>query len=120
MKDVVSILQEAKALLAKGWCQGKDAEDTNGKKVHWKTQTAARFCMIGAIYRVNLSHKNTFSIDFYQAVGLVEKAIVLEGYEPLHITDWNDLADTTQGNVLSVMDRAIADAMRHRQDMGST
>lgn len=44
-------LDEAKALVLKGWCQQSYAKDASGRDVQFDSERAVCFCMAGAVYR---------------------------------------------------------------------
>lgn len=90
MTDTKTILTEARALIARGWCQGA---------LYKGTSKAPEYCILGAIYSV--APEKSKQDDAIDAVrwALPDRRGGLSYY--------NDAPGRTQAEVLEVMDRAI-------------
>lgn len=102
-----ALLDEAKALVLKGWCQYHQAEAVDGEPVDVTSENAVKFCAAGACVRVTGLH---------ECLGGDAKwdhpvfAAVLRATE--HITGakdvggYNDHADRTKYEVAAIFDHA--------------
>lgn len=86
MSAVADKLREAKALIERGWCQGRMATGDG------------RVCIRGAILGAF-----TEEAEERRADALLKKAAGFSGY----LGDWNDLPGRTQAEVLAAFDKAI-------------
>lgn len=85
-------LDEARALIEKGWCQRAFAKDANGKKVFSWHPSAVCWCAIGAI---NATEPNNGGPWRY-----LEKVV---GRSP---DTWNDAPERTQAEVIEAFRKA--------------
>ena len=87
----VPVLERAKALLLRGWAQGRIVRQADG---------GAAWCLVGAINRAAfLEHATSGATD--GAVGAVRDVVG----RPL--AQWNDHPDRTIGEVIKSMEQAI-------------
>lgn len=103
------ILIEARARIARGWVQGRFAQDNRGVLVHSYSSEAVSWCLDGALIAVGATSSYT---DYHAAHDLVWGALG-EPREPRisnSLTRWNDAEGRTQDEVLAVLDRAIGAA----------
>ena len=99
------LLQETRKLVARGWCQGSDARDSQGASVQpWDGQ-AASWSLLGALVAA-VEHEAEVSGE----MPLEELAAVLSPFADLVDVDslaaWNDDPGRSQAEVVSVLDRA--------------
>ena len=126
-EDVVTILKKAKqVLMEKGWTQGNLARDCHGREVPTNDGSAARFCMIGAVYfaagaddRQGLHHQSSADIVtwtcttpypavLYATTRLLVKAVSdATNNECSDTTIFNDMPGRTKAQCLEVYDLAI-------------
>lgn len=105
--EATEILEKAKKVVKKGWCQKVSARNKNGKPVICYSKEACRFCTTGAIAKVAglpnmLQPGRTLAEAFYY---LMEA----KSAQPnLSLTEWNDVKGRTKRQVLFLYDRAIA------------
>lgn len=119
----VAILEEAKALVEKGWTQGHMAEDEDGNPVLVLAKSACRWCLHGAVFTAVNKHCLGMSWEEKnREARLVMGAVALYGLgelpPPGWTTDtrleqflhaWNDDAERQQDEVL----RALAQTSCH-------
>ena len=98
-EQVIDALVRARELVERGWCQGWFARDADGVEVSFASQSACRFCAIGAIRRV------ADIPDGNNGIGLLFRA---GGLTALDLAAWNDAPERTQADVLALYDAAIA------------
>ncbi len=91
------ILQEALALIEKGWCQGAFAKDKYGYSCPEDSCYAVSYCIIGAISKVSLL-KRFINNDGTPIIAYIIKEDILV---------WNDAPGRTKGEVIAVFKRAI-------------
>ena len=96
------VLTNAKALIERGWTQGAFAYDTIGKVVDPTHSSACTWCIAGAVWRVVGFNAN--ALDAYRNTCSILDNLV----EFNTVSEFNDHADTTQADVLSVFDEALA------------
>lgn len=89
MSETVEILRDARALVAKGWCQGAYRRTIDGVEC---------FCAVGAMDKASDGRE----LAFRRASEVLESVIV-----PDFITTWNDADGQTQDEVVAGFDRAI-------------
>lgn len=113
----VGFLRKVRKLLAKpgAWIQGSEAKDKKGADVFPQTKGAVKFCLIGAVHRVDGPKEK-------EGTAIIEEAIA-ELY-PQHaetshmwpggteiievdIPSFNDAEQTKKKDVLKVLDKAI-------------
>jgi len=100
-ETTIAILTNARAFIAKGWCQGKSALDGDGNPIDATHPQAVRFCIFGAFDATGIILEDPVIELFKEASGLPPD-------RPL--TGWNDEPGRTQSEVLEAFDRAIAKA----------
>jgi hypothetical protein len=97
--DIADKLDEARALIERGWCQGDDAKGKSGKPVDVYGRYATCFCAYGAIMRVT-SERGRHVIRYPMRTALVE-AIGNKSLE-----GWNDSKSRTQAEVIEAFRKA--------------
>lgn len=97
---VVRVLEEARARVAKGWCQRAYALDADGKPLWATDRRATKWCLRGAVFASAYD-------DHEEPFLCLARAGVGEG------TAWNDKPGRTQAEVIAVLDHAIALAQAH-------
>ena len=60
-KTAAEVLACAKRLIAKGWCQHRYAVNSKGREVDPQDESAAKFCMLGALEHCEPWGTNLFS-----------------------------------------------------------
>jgi hypothetical protein len=99
------MLVEARALVARGWCQQEAALDAAGEPVEPASSTACRWSIAGALsvvwenWRSAGKPAERVSRGFEMAVLAI--AAVIGDVDP-----WNDAPGRTQADVLAALDRA--------------
>lgn len=88
MKTTKQILTEARELVSKGWVQGEYERD-------------GCYCLVGAINEVRGD-----SHGYAEAIGTMFKLIGNS------LSDWNDMPERTQAEVVAAFDKAIAAVSR--------
>lgn len=104
MIDILEVLKKAKKKIAKkkNWCQGVMARDKEGNPTKYHGGEAAKFCAMGAVYRVCYEHKMYWLDTSLDAMDLLE--------EQARTNDMIGYNDThTHKEVLSIFDMAIKD-----------
>ncbi|MDB5584350.1 MAG: hypothetical protein JWR80_9526 [Bradyrhizobium sp.] len=89
-------LDEARALIERGWCQKAFARAGDGSKVKVCHGDAVSFCSMGALDRVGAWASGPINA-LEAAVGVTVVADVM---------DWNDAPERTQAEVLDAFKRA--------------
>ncbi len=97
------ILEQAKALIEKGWCKGENARDRDGRACGVSDADAAQFCILGSLSRVEINHGYEFNT--YGARCKIAAVLEDKSYQ---IPEFNDDPKTTKDMVLGVFDTAIA------------
>lgn len=90
MTDTKTTLKKARALLARGWCQGSLYEGSS---------KAPEYCILGAIYSVAPEKSEQDDVVNAVRAALPNRCIGISYY--------NDTPGRTQAEVLEVIDRAI-------------
>lgn len=88
MTDIATKLREARALIERGWCQGR-MSTADGS-------VCIRGAILDAFYDADLAEEK-------RADGLLKSAVGFDGY----LGDWNDAPERTQAEVLAAFDKAI-------------
>ena len=99
VRTPAELLTEARALIAKGWCQGASARDVHGIPADFWGQKAVTFCMSGALCRME-----NFIFDAHRT----SRNILYSVIEVNNLATWNDREGRTQEEVLAAFDKAIA------------
>ena len=102
MSDTAQILKNARALVARGWCQGHYAERENGETCDLVSGEAVRWCAEGAIHNATFGAKHWIWREVNDAF--------CKASDTDHIPSFNDAPGRTQADVLAAFDRAIAAA----------
>lgn len=105
MTTAADVLKAARELIAKpgGWMQQFYARDSLGNNANWDTPDAECFCLLGAMARAAGTTDDP---------GLFRARDVVRGLIPFEhgIASWNDVCGRTQGEVVALLDAAIAKA----------
>jgi hypothetical protein len=106
-EKTLDVLRRARALVARGWCQGVAGIRESGVPTnapHKSSEPIDRVCAWGALI---LTTKNN-SEEWQSAEAELERDLekATEGFRTL--VQWNDFASRTRGDVLSLYDRTIA------------
>ena len=110
--DRVKTLQNAKALLDRGWCQHHMALNVYRWIVTPDSSEATHFCLVGAIYN---EVKSSDNLDYYVRE-LLQNIADFEADFPVYdrnerqakMTAWNDIQGRTKEEVLVLLDETIA------------
>lgn len=94
----LQVLRKARALVAKGWCQGATARGRSGKPVDDESRSAVEFCVVGALWRV----AGGDFVPRIRARGAL-KQVVGDS-----LISFNDAPGRKKATVLRAFDRAIA------------
>lgn len=108
------MLNEARALLARGWCQGMGARDDRGRQTWVLNPHAARYCLTGAVRKAawqvawrdterGISRYNGRQQDLEH-----ESYTHLQRFTRMEVAAWNDQPKRQQAEVLTLLDQAIA------------
>lgn len=103
MVTVSAFLTEVRSLIQKGWCQNMAAQDQYGQMINSSDPLACAWCISGAYLHVMRCHHPDVS-----AVGPAWSALKDQAPNG-HVIHYNDNPNTTQADMLSLVDRAIAD-----------
>lgn len=95
-------LQKMRALIERGWAQGTFAADAHGERVSQFSNYATCFCLLGAYHRVRKQEKLSARTS--------DKIFELITSRVKNMVTWNDSAERTQTQVLSMLDEVIASA----------
>lgn len=96
-------LKAARALIARGWCQGAAAKDRKGVNVACDDPTAVCHCVIGAI--------NAAAPQIDDAIVCTSLLLIAVGVKSeTELIEWHDAYERTQADVLKAFDKAICDA----------
>jgi hypothetical protein len=104
MTEVVEKLQEARALIERGWCKFASAKTAHGNHVDPTSEYAVSWCAYGAITRVEPDSNEAF------VALLMRLELPAEWDDENAIGDYNDDVRTTKEDILALFDRAIAKA----------
>ena len=97
METVKEVLVKARALIAKGWCQGAVSRSGDGTEVPHLSDLACSWCIVGAVCAVGKT--SAPALDALRRVTGVRN-----GY----LDNWNDAPERTQADVLAAFDETIA------------
>ncbi|WNM70270.1 hypothetical protein [Myxococcus phage Mx1] len=102
MTTTKELLQEAKALIEKGWTQGVAARDDEGIPVPSTSPVATCWCVYGALSRAedNLGYQSGAPY-----AGAVDAIAGVSGKSLLAV--WNDAPGRTKKEVLDTFQKAI-------------
>lgn len=113
MKTPKAVLQEARALIEKGWVKGAFAVNKAGHGVETNDPTASCFCLSGAMWKAADSQGASFGgrapTEWETARGFVLEAINGKDVK-VSVVRFNDDPATKKKDVLRVLDVAIEKA----------
>jgi len=92
---IAAKLDEARALVERGWTQDNFAQDASGQLVVSNSPEAVCFCAAGAVGRVQA--------PWWESLAALEKAVGTN-----NIVVWNDAPERTQAEVVEAFKRAAA------------
>ncbi len=110
---ILEVLRESRRLLKVGWCQNLYAANINGDAVNITNPTACKFCASGAPAYVIGDSRPLDNIHYNVIVGLLSHTIPKK-YR--YIQSWNDRAETTLEDVISIYDQVIEAVESHIQE----
>ena len=117
--DARAILTKARALIEdpERWIKGEFAEDEQGMRVKIDSPHACRFCLVGAVRRatdeaaVALGEEmDLLNLEQLVGIGAIVASVLPIGRHTWMVSEFNDYSGTTHGDVLGVLDRAIAES----------
>jgi len=100
--DIAAKLDEARALIDKGWVQGLGAVDENGRCTFY--HKASAFCAFGAVMRVYTVDGETEYWTAYEVADFLDLVAQAKGYPT--IVSFNDAPERTQAEVVEVFREA--------------
>jgi hypothetical protein len=92
------LLHDAAVLVERGWCQGTEARDADGRATDVAADNAAAWSLLGALQATTVSDPSTELQDVGDAVAALAELIM----DP-SLANWNDVAARTKLEVLSVL-----------------
>lgn len=95
----VTLLQEARGLIAAGFCKGSSARDAKGIQTPFGGPKAVQFCTSGALCHL----ANCITEAWKGAVRALKQGLGIHG----SLAYWNDAPERTQQEVLDAYDDAI-------------
>lgn len=95
------LLKQVRAKLDQGWCQNYFAKTSYGASTNPRHESAATFCMVGAIQAVTENNEEVVAVCAVLESNLPKK----KGHRS--VVGFNDDGSTTKLRVLNVVDRAI-------------
>jgi len=103
----LEILREARARVARGWCQGTSGEDGDGNAIEPWSPAAQRWSAVGALVAVwddlrKASSDREDAIAAFQEANLSLLAVVGG-----RLRAWNDMPSRSRNDVITAFDRAI-------------
>jgi hypothetical protein len=109
MQDVSTVLQEAQALVRKGWCRGAMARDSVGDAVPYLSDEAVAFCVVGALEKVLLGvDKDSSPGQPSLYMRLRSQAVrALTSVTGLSPAAFNDTHGRTQKEILQLFSQAL-------------
>lgn len=98
------ILQRARKLLAKGWCQGPMAKNEFGDVPHWNS-SATHFCVYGAVKR---AARELLEFESYSVMAYLDKLVIRrsKGRYTSAIA-YSEAPTRRKAHVLALLDKAI-------------
>jgi hypothetical protein len=101
------LLHDVKLLIARGWSQGADARDAEGRPIEPWDRRASSWSILGALVAVLERHARTTGElpleDVAAALYAIADVVQIESLE-----EWNDSLAQSQEDVLGALDRAIS------------
>ena len=101
-KTVITVLINARDLVAKGWTQGCAARNKEGEEIGAAGPHATHFCPLGSIIAVSDNYG-----PLYGAAYWLFRAC-LPNFKLNSISKWNDHSDRTQADVVAMFNKAIS------------
>jgi len=95
------LLHDAGVLVERGWCQGTEARDSNGRVTDVVAADAAAWSLLGALQATTVGDPSTGLQDIGDAVAALAELIS----DP-SLAKWNDSETRTKLEVLSVLKNA--------------
>ena len=104
------ILEQARALIERGWTQGTAARNSNGDHVSATSRHACEWCATGALYAIYETIPNWRDNRRTDEAAILIRAAIPKGSNDFHetIVSFNDAIETTKADMLAVFDEAIA------------
>ena len=99
-------LNDARNLIANGWCKGTEARLSDGRECDINNTHAAQFCIMGSINLISKSHSHRESMADC-LLPFVKKFNLPSSPVGATISYFNDAKQTTLDDVLSVFDNAM-------------
>lgn len=107
--EIAPVLARAEELVLRGWCQGKDAQDSSENAVLPTSPAAVQFDARGAIRRACDELGLPAEIVLEEVAEALDDVLRPPGVEKmgkLSIVGWNDRKDMTQARVADGLRRA--------------
>jgi hypothetical protein len=95
------LLHDAGVLVERGWCQGTEARDSNGRATDVVAADATAWSLLGALQATTVGDPSTGLDDIGDAVAALAELIS----DP-SLANWNDSETRTKLEVLSVLKNA--------------
>ena len=104
------ILEQARALIERGWTQNASARNADGDHVAPTSRHACKWCASGALNTVYETIQNWRDDPKTEEASDLVRAAIPKGSNDFHktIIGFNDAIETTKADILSVFDEAIA------------
>ena len=104
------VLEQARALIERGWTQGTAARNANGDHVAATSRHACMWCATGALYVVYERIPEWRDDPKTNQVADLLRSAIPKGSNDYHqtIVGFNDAIETTKADILSIFDKAIA------------
>ncbi len=103
---VFEVLEGARELVLKGWCQGAYARDVDGRKCDEISDRAVRWCLIGALRRASGGSVADTPGVFGDALHECYRAHYRRG--GMSMVSWHDAQETTVSDVVAFVDLVCA------------
>jgi hypothetical protein len=94
----LKLLHDAGVLVERGWCQGTEARDANGRATDVAGPDAASWSLLGALQATTVLDPSTELQDVGDAVAALAELIM----DP-SLANWNDSESRTKLEVLGVL-----------------
>ena len=115
MGDTLRILEGTKALIQRGWNQGNFAQNATGANVPADSDEACSWCLTGALTLatrdIGMGPHDESYLDAFEAVHGALPFRTREGiddFDAANLVGFNDFPTRTVGEVIKVVDAAIA------------
>ena len=107
-------LQEVRGVIDKGWTQNALARDSHGKAVSATSRKAERYCLLGAITKVEVGgwRRRMFGLPRWDEEKAARRLLMdalrdTSGTYGIDYIVYNDRPSTTKYDVLKLLDAAI-------------